>query len=203
VPWVDNSDAGYSGTGYLRNFWEVDSYVEFSITGATAGAQDVTMRYTSGVASSCHLYVNNVMIKQVTIPTTNGWGNWSDNAVNISLNAGNNTIKFQKDADDIGYYYFDYLKLSKVITNVASTNVKESDISLSQNPFSKGTLTITLPESATQLSIFDITGKAVYQKQVIKNEYLIDQFVFKSAGVYVVNVMTTTSSMNKKLIVTK
>ena len=76
-------------------------------------------------------------------------------------------------------------------------------ISLSQNPFSKGTLSIKLPEGATQLSIFDITGKAVYQKQVTKNEYLINQSVFKSKGVYVVNVVTTKNSMNKKVIVIK
>jgi len=206
-PWVGNSDAGYSGTGYLRNFGEVDSYVEFSITRATTGALDVTMHYTSGVASSCHLYVNGVMIRQVTIPTTNGWNNWSDYAVNVTLNAGNNTIKFQHDADDTGYYYFDYLSLRNIENSTGifeiSNSEKESDILLSPNPLSTGSLLIKLPEDATRLSIFDVTGKIVYHEKVTRNEYFIDQSVFKSKGVYIVNVMTKKNIMNKKIIVLK
>jgi len=206
-PWVGNSDAGYSGTGYLRNFGEVDSYVEFSITRATTGALDVTMHYTSGVASSCHLYVNGVMIRQVTIPTTNGWNNWSDYAVNVTLNAGSNTIKFQHDADDTGYYYFDYLSLRNIENSTGifeiSNSEKESDILLSPNPLSTGSLLIKLPEDATRLSIFDVTGKIVYHEKVTRNEYFIDQSVFKSKGVYIVNVMTKKNIMNKKIIVLK
>ncbi|MDD4490625.1 MAG: T9SS type A sorting domain-containing protein, partial [Paludibacter sp.] len=81
--------------------------------------------------------------------------------------------------------------------------MKESSVSIFPNPLSTGSLLIKLPESATQLSIFDITGKAVYQTPVTKSEYLIDQSVFKTEGVYIVNVMTLNNSMNKKVIVTK
>jgi len=88
------------------------------------------------------------------------------------------------------------------VTEVPS-GVKKSDISLFPNPLSSGSLSIKLPEGAMQLSIFDITGKIVYQKQVTKNEYLIDQSVFESEGVYIVNVMTSNNSINKKVIVTK
>jgi len=206
-PWVGTDDVGYSGTGYLRNFEEINSYVEFSITGATAGAQDVTMHYTSGVLSSCHLYVNGVMIKQVNIPSTGGWSSWSDYAVNVTLNAGNNTIKFQHDADDTGYYYFDYLSLRNIENSTGifeiSNSEKESDILLSPNPLSTGSLLIKLPEDATRLSIFDVTGKIVYHEKVTRNEYFIDQSVFKSKGVYIVNVMTKKNIMNKKIIVLK
>lgn len=144
-PWVGKTDLGFSGTGYLRNFYELNSYVEFSITGAIAGAQDVTMRYTSGVASSCHLYVNGVKIRQVAIPSTKGWTNWSDLAVNVNLNAGNNKIKFQHDADDIGYYYFDCLTVLgsiPVIINV--TGVAISPDTLNITDFTGSQLTATL-----------------------------------------------------------
>lgn len=71
------------------------------------------------------------------------------------------------------------------------------------NPLSTGSLSIKLPDDATQLSIFDVTGKIVYQEQLTKNEFLIEQSVFKLKGVYVVKVVTERASMTKKVIVIK
>lgn len=200
-----NEDPGYSGTGFVRNFSSNGQYVQFSITGATAGAQDVTLRYTTGAAGSLHLYVNGTMIRKVNIPTTGGWSNWKDHVENVTLNAGNNTIKFQHDADDSGMYYIDYLSIRNVdnSTGIIELEDTENNISLFPNPFSTGSLSIKLPEGATQLSIFDIAGKAVYQTKATENVYLIEQSVFKSEGVYVVNVITPINSINKKIIVTK
>jgi len=150
-PWVGTDNVGYSGTGYLRNFEGINSYVEFSITGATAGAHDVTMHYTSGVLSSCHLYVNGVMIKQVNIPSTGGWSSWSDYAVNVTLNAGNNTIKFQHDADDTGYYYFDYLMVpGPSVVNVNVTGVTISSETLNITDFTSSQLIATVSPANVQ-----------------------------------------------------
>lgn len=203
--WVGDSDAGFSGTGYLRNFNDVGSYVEFSITGAAAGSQDVILHYTTGQAGSLNMYVNGIKIRSVAIPTTGGWSNWQDYTINVTLNAGNNTIKFLHEADNTGnfFYYIDYLIAAGINTDFNSSRVNENDISIFPNPLSTGSLSIKLPESATKLSIFDVTGKAVYQTQVTKNEYLIDQSVFMSEGIYLVNVMTAQGSKNQKLIVTK
>jgi len=198
-------DLKCSGTGFLGNFSTNGQYVQFSITGVTAGNQDVNLWSTTGIPGTLSLYVNGTMIRKVAIPTTGGWSNWRDYAVNVTLNAGNNTIKFQHDADDTGFYYIDYLSIRNIETGISEiSNIKnESDISLSPNPLSTGLLSIKLPEDATRLSIFDVTGKIVYQEKVTRNEYLIDQSVFKSKGVYVVNVITSTNSITKKLIVTK
>ena len=83
------------------------------------------------------------------------------------------------------------------------SDIEEDKTLLYPNPFSSGSLSIKLPEGATQLSILDVTGKIVYQEKVIKNEYLIDRSVFKFVGVYIVNVVTTKSSLNTKVIVVK
>ena len=79
----------------------------------------------------------------------------------------------------------------------------DSDFEVSPNPLSTGSLLVKLPDDAKQLSIFDVTGKIIYQKQVIKNEYLIEQSVFKSRGVYIVNVLSLKNTRNKKVIVLK
>jgi len=195
----------YSGTGFVAAFGNVGNYVQFSITGVTVGSQDITLRYATADGATIHLYVNGTMIRQVTLASTGSWGGWTDKVDNVTFNAGNNTIKYQKDASDSGHLNVDYLALSNIETGIIeiSNSAKESDISLSQNPLSTGSLLIQLPEDATRLSIFDVTGKMVYQEKVTRNELLIDQSVFKSEGVYVVNVMTSKNSINKKIIVTK
>lgn len=69
------------------------------------------------------------------------------------------------------------------------------------NPLTKGPLSIKLPKNAKQLSIFDVTGRLVFQIHVTKNEYSINRSVFKSPGFYTVNVITMNNSLNKKLII--
>ena len=375
--WADWPD--YSGTGFVAAFGNEGDNVQFSVTATTAGSYNVVLSFSTGTGISLDLYVNDLKIKQIDLPNTGGWGNWTYHLDNVTLNAGNNTIKYQKGSGG-GYLNADYIALigidnapltfnketgtayrwwgnavstsndngvlapglndgnttvdvalagggeepqptsgagwyeaaglvfsaAKTITKVEFVNgtfagqvngvwddgcfevdfklqttvdgttwtdatgwtvspdyaylntsvsgatftftgsannvlgirvtgkvrtsettgsweervreitaysgstvtevpggVKKSDISLFPNPLSSGSLSIKLPEGAMQLSIFDITGKIVYQKQVTKNEYLIDQSVFESEGVYIVNVMTSNNSINKKVIVTK
>ncbi len=83
------------------------------------------------------------------------------------------------------------------------SDVKANEILLYPNPFSTGSLSVKLPEEATRLSIFDMTGKMVYQEKVSKNEFQIDGSVFKSEGVYFINVLTLNTSINEKIVVTK
>jgi len=86
--------------------------------------------------------------------------------------------------------------------NTGVSDIKENEILLYPNPFSEGSLTVKLPEDAMQLSIIDITGKQVYQEKVTRNEYIIDRSVFKSNGIYILNVLTAKQSINIKIIIT-
>lgn len=91
-----------------------------------------------------------------------------------------------------------------VKTNTSSDDVtSDSDFEVYPNPLSTGSLTIKLPEGATQLSVFDITGKLVYKEKVTNNEHIIDQTVFQYKGVYFVNIMTLKGALNRKIIVMK
>ena len=201
--WEVRDQQGYSGSGFVANFGNTGNSVQFSIKGATAGSQYITLRYATAVGAGIHLYVNGTMIRQVTLENTGSWGGWTDKEDNVTLNAGNNTIKYQKDAGDWGHINVDYLALRNIETGVLEIPNNGNGISLFPNPFSTGSLSIKLPEDATRLSIFDVTGKVVYQEQVTKTELLIGQSVFKSEGIYFVNITTSTNSIIKKLIVKK
>jgi len=98
---------------------------------------------------------------------------------------------------------FDNISIGTEPTSVNGISFSDTDFKVYPNPLSTGSLLIKLPEDATRLSIFDLTGKIIYQENVMKKEFSIDRSVFKSNGVYVVNVVTTKNSMNKKVIVMK
>jgi hypothetical protein len=87
--------------------------------------------------------------------------------------------------------------------NTGVSDIKESKILLYPNPFSTGSLSIKLPEDAIQISIFEVTGKIVYEQKVTNNKILIDKSVFPTEGLFIVNVKTPTDIINQKLIIAK
>ena len=99
---------------------------------------------------------------------------------------------------------FDSIQISvEPPTAIDDIDSQETGFEIYPNPFSTGSLVVKLPADAKMLSVFDVTGKLVYKEKVIKNEYLINESVFKSKGIYLVNVVTSKSAMNKKVIVIK
>ncbi len=106
---------------------------------------------------------------------------------------------------NISNMYVDYVRVSK-LTPITAIDEIASDpgFQVYPNPLTTaGLLTIKLPAGSIRLSIIDITGKLIYQEKVTKNEYQIEQSVFKSEGIYTVSVTTPTDSISKKIIVTK
>lgn len=98
---------------------------------------------------------------------------------------------------------FDNVTIQKEPTSVDDVRISDTDFEVFPNPLSTGSLSINLPEDATRLSILDMTGRIVYQENVINKEFSIDRSVFNSIGIYIVNVVTTKKMMNKKVIVLK
>jgi hypothetical protein len=79
----------------------------------------------------------------------------------------------------------------------------EDDLQISPNPLSSGPLTIKYPQGAVKLSVFDMTGKLVYQEKITKSESQLNKSLFKTEGVYFVNVTTDKNSISKKVIIIK
>ena len=93
--------------------------------------------------------------------------------------------------------------ISITVKTITGVDDADSDFEVYPNPLTMGSLSIKLPSEATQLSIFDVTGKLIYKETGGRHEYLIDESVFKSKGVYLISVTTSRHSINKKVIVTK
>jgi len=96
-------------------------------------------------------------------------------------------------------------KLNDVMCNSSSINNKpilENDLKIYPNP-SQSFCTIELPNQTFTISIFDLMGRLVYEKNNVSNKIMVDTKNF-CEGVYSVRVQSPNSRIyTKKLVVTK
>ncbi|MFC4499502.1 MULTISPECIES: PQQ-dependent sugar dehydrogenase [Streptomyces] len=93
---VATNHTGYTGTGFVDYTNITGSYVEFTVSAASAGASPVTLRYANGTAVDrpMDLSVNGTVVASgVTFPATADWNTWATKSVNVQLGAGSNKIR--------------------------------------------------------------------------------------------------------------
>jgi GH43 family beta-xylosidase len=126
-----NCKAGASGGCVVGWMDYPDSSVTFIINALSAGVYPIVIRYTNGspnfVDSTHNVTVNSSPSQTLTYFSTGSWDTYSHTYMNVQLNAGNNTIRFQKgdnfaELDSLTLYpkqrdpwIFDPNKLYKII----------------------------------------------------------------------------------------
>ena len=131
----DNSHDGFSGFGFVADIGDIGDAVEFTVNVAVAGDYTIDMFYAMGEYGpagnrSLSIYVNGVDQVQSSFVTTGEWDTWSNQADNISLQAGENTITYQVDADDTGWVNLDFMLLNLVAANDDDNDDNGGDIDL-------------------------------------------------------------------------
>lgn len=93
---IATNHTGYTGTGFVDYTNITGSYVEFTVSAATAGSSSLALRYANGttVDRPMDLSVNGTVVASgVSFPATTDWNTWATKSVNIQLNAGSNKIR--------------------------------------------------------------------------------------------------------------
>ncbi|RVX37796.1 endoglucanase [Nonomuraea polychroma] len=91
---VESNHAGYSGTGFVNYANATGSYVEFTVTAATAGPATLTFRYANGTTTNrpMAIAVNGATTNR-DFPGTGAWATWQETTLTTTLNAGANTVR--------------------------------------------------------------------------------------------------------------
>ena len=178
---------GYTGAGFWGNVGTAGNYLEFTVYSETGGSTDITCRFSSGDSNkTMNLYVNGIKIRTVTFPTTSGWDNWASKVDNVTLNAGNNTIKYQYDTGNTGYINVDYITVKANTTGVLQ-NTKNNKLILYPNPASES-ITISNITNSAIISIRSIDGKLIYEQSTKNSDsFSVNVSKFKK-GMYMVSV---------------
>lgn len=110
MPYVAAS-GGYN-LGVLDN---VGAYGQVTVNVPAAGTYELVQRYANGLAtaSTKSLYVNGARVGAFSYAPTGGWTSYADVRGSVTLAAGNNTIRVQRDASDTPSTDFDYFLVSR------------------------------------------------------------------------------------------
>ncbi|MFF8024056.1 PQQ-dependent sugar dehydrogenase [Streptomyces sp. NPDC007896] len=93
---VATNHTGYTGTGFVDYTNITGSYVEFTVSAATAGTSSLALRYANGTSTDrpMDLSVNGTVVASgVSFPATTDWNTWATKSVNVQLDAGSNKIR--------------------------------------------------------------------------------------------------------------
>jgi Alginate lyase/Carbohydrate binding module (family 35) len=93
---LETLHTGYSGAGYVDSDNVVGSYVQFTISAASAGTATITIRYANGttVDRPSTVTVNGTAVATaMSFPATADWNTWANGTVTAAVSAGSNTVR--------------------------------------------------------------------------------------------------------------
>ena len=195
------TDHAYTGTGYVDfTNTATDASVTLNVNVATAGCYDVNIYYAGIEDRPINVYVNGVLWATPACPNPGSYDVYAYAPVILSLNAGNNTVKFTGPGPNSGPN-FDCIQVKKVprtgsCSPAAPTAVLSpvndliQQLCLDPNPVDQST-TMTFKASNNEtgkLSIFNLTGKLVFEQSynfnIGANQKMIDLSLL-SRGMYI------------------
>ncbi|MCF2491639.1 sugar-binding protein [Dyadobacter sp. CY347] len=108
---VATNHSGFSGTGFAAGYGTEGASATFTVNVSNEGNYDVLLSYANnfGPSQTLSIYVNGEKIKQTALPSTSAWNSWATKSESLTLNEGNNTIKYQYDPSDGGHVNLDYI----------------------------------------------------------------------------------------------
>jgi PKD repeat protein len=115
---VQTEHAGYSGTGYVGGYENQGASTTFEVTALADAPADVKLGYVNGPnpfagPKDVSLYVNNLFVKKLTLPSTGQWTDYGTLTDRLLLRAGSNDISIRFDAGDDGNVNLDYLDVTQ------------------------------------------------------------------------------------------
>ncbi|OXM15154.1 glycoside hydrolase family 31 [Paenibacillus herberti] len=98
---TNSNHAGFTGTGFVDGFETSGESVSFDVSVKSAGTYALKVRYTAGTSAATRaIYANNVKVTDLALPKTTDWGTWSTATLNVTLNAGLNTVRVNYDGSN-------------------------------------------------------------------------------------------------------
>ena len=97
---VDNTQAGFTGTGYV-DFGGNNSFAEWTITAASAGTYSINFVYANGstVNRQCNMTVDGGAQGSIPFAPGANWTTWIGTSANVTLTAGNHTVRLTATAN--------------------------------------------------------------------------------------------------------
>ncbi|HSR88090.1 MAG TPA: putative Ig domain-containing protein, partial [Pontiella sp.] len=109
---VDIETCNDTGGGFNVGWTEAGEWIKYSIDVATSGNYTLTARVARGTGGTgaFHIEVDGIDVTgSISIQDTGGWQNWVDKTANLSLNSGEQVIKFVVESGDFNINRLDFV----------------------------------------------------------------------------------------------
>jgi parallel beta-helix repeat protein len=195
---TSKTDHAYTGSGYVDfTNTATDASVTLNANVAVAGCYDVNIFYAGIEDRPMNVYVNGTLWAKPACPNPGSYEIYAYQPVVLSLNAGNNALKFTGPGPNSGPN-FDRIEIKKTprsgncspTVDVRPVYDLVQNLSLNPNPAGE-TAMLTFKAANNEdaiLSVFNVTGKLMSEQafhfNVGANQKEIDLSMLKS-GVYV------------------
>jgi chitinase len=93
---VESNHLGFTGTGFVNYDNVTGSYVECSVSVATAGTYTLTFRHSNGTTTNRPMAVavnGSTVNANLAFGSTTDWDTWADVTQTVTLNAGTSTVR--------------------------------------------------------------------------------------------------------------
>src|SRR4051794_24319005 len=92
---VNSDHAGFTGTGFVNYDNLTGSYVQWSVTVATAGSTSLAFRFANGTTTArpMTIAVDGTTVSTPSFAGTGAWTTWNTTTVSVTLTAGAHTVR--------------------------------------------------------------------------------------------------------------
>ncbi|MEU6250315.1 carbohydrate-binding protein [Glycomyces sp. NPDC047010] len=111
---IDSNHTGFSGSGFCNSSNAVGAGSQYTVTASAAGTATLSIRYAHGATDtrSANIVVNGTTVQSgADFPATGAWTTWTTKTVNVTLNAGSNTVRLAA-ATSAGLANIDYIEIT-------------------------------------------------------------------------------------------
>lgn len=109
---TNTNHPGYTGAGFVDNFYQANSGVSFTVNAATAGSHTLVFRYGNGGTDASRIVaVDGNQVATPAFPTLGTWDAWSTVSVPVTLTAGLHTVVIWDDTGSRNAINLDNLTL--------------------------------------------------------------------------------------------
>ncbi|MFF2407569.1 PQQ-dependent sugar dehydrogenase [Streptomyces sp. NPDC058092] len=116
---AESNHSGYSGTGFVNGDNVTGSYVEFTVTAASAGTGQIAIRYSNGTAATrpADVAVGGTVVSAArAFKATTDWNTWATSTLTAPVEAGSNKIRLTSTTAD-GLPNLDYIDFTVTSSN--------------------------------------------------------------------------------------
>jgi hypothetical protein len=110
---TNTNHAGYTGTGFVDNFYQANSGVSFTVNAATAKTYNLVFRFGNGGTPATRVIaVDGVQAAYPTFPSLGTWDTWSTVTVPVTLTPGLHSVVVWRGTNETNAINLDNLTVN-------------------------------------------------------------------------------------------